>query len=102
MTCRIFFYAIDDYDCYMDLPGIRLWSVFYLVSFIIIASAVFVAAKGVMILVCMLISGLVLGISFFTVYTQVKMQTAREEMQRKLVEGLERTSPVKEEIQKTR
>jgi hypothetical protein len=102
MNCRIFYYAINDYDCCMDLPGIRIWSIFYVVSFIIITSAVFVAAKGVMILVCLLISGLVLGISFFTVYTQVKIQNSREEMQRKLVEGLERAPPDKEESQKSR
>jgi len=86
----------------MDLPGIRIWIAFYLIGFIIVAWAVFVAAKGVMIWVCLLLVGLVLGISFVTVYNQVKMQTARLEMQRRLVEGLELGSSVKEETQNTR
>ncbi len=85
----------------MDIPGIRIWTVFYVIAFIIFAVAVFSSVKGLMIWVCLLLAGVVLGISFVAIRNQMKMHSAREEMQRKLVEGLEGGSTVKDESLKT-
>ena len=98
---RIFYYASDEYEFYMDIFGIRIWTAFYVIAFTIFAVAVFSSVKGVMIWVCLLLAGVVLGISFVAIRNQMKMHSAREEMQRKLVEGLEWCSTVKDESLKT-
>jgi len=86
----------------MNLPGMWIWIIFYVIAFVILLSAILVAAKGIMILVCLLLVVVVLGISFVTVRTQIKLHTDRTKMQQQLVEGFERSPPVETATRKNR
>jgi uncharacterized BrkB/YihY/UPF0761 family membrane protein len=83
---------------YMDLPGLRTWIVFYLLSFVVLLWAAFLSAQGVMLWVSLFLVIIIVGLNFYTVYQQIKMHASRGELQRKLTEGFERGS--KEEEQK--
>jgi cytochrome c biogenesis protein CcdA len=74
----------------MELPGLRIWMVFYLLSFVVLLWAAFLSAQGVMLWVSLLLVIIVVGINFVTVYNQVKLHASRTEFQRKLTEGFER------------
>ncbi len=72
----------------MELPGMRTWIVFYLISFVVLLWAAFLSAQGSMLWVSLLLVIVIVGVNFYTVYNQVKAHTSREELQRKLTEGL--------------
>jgi uncharacterized BrkB/YihY/UPF0761 family membrane protein len=74
----------------MELPGLRTWIVFYLISFVVLLWAAFLSAQGVMLWVSLLLVIIIVGLNFYTVYQQIKMHASREELQRKLTEGFER------------
>jgi len=75
---------------YMELPGLRTWIVFYLISFVVLLWAAFLSAQGVMLWVSLFLVIVIVGLNFYTVYQQIKMHASREELQRKLTEGFER------------
>jgi len=81
----------------MELPGLRTWIVFYLLSFVVLLWAAFLSAKGVMLWVSLLLVLVIIGVNFMTVLNQVKIHTARQELQRKLTEGFERKKEGEEE-----
>jgi uncharacterized BrkB/YihY/UPF0761 family membrane protein len=74
----------------MELPGLRTWIIFYLISFVVLLWAAFLSAQGVMLWVSLLLVIAIVCINFYTVYQQVKLHTSREELQRKLTEGFDR------------
>jgi len=74
----------------MELPGLRTWVIFYLISFVVLLVAAFLSAQGVMFLVSLFLVIIIVGINFYTVYQQVKLHASREELQRKLTEGFDR------------
>jgi uncharacterized BrkB/YihY/UPF0761 family membrane protein len=74
----------------MDLPGLRTWIVFYLISFVVLLWAAFLSAQGVMLWVSLFLVIIIVGLNFYTVYQQIKMHASRIELQRKLTEGFER------------
>jgi flagellar motor component MotA len=74
----------------MELPSLRTWIVFYLLSFVVLLWAVFLSAQGVMLWVSLLLVLIIIGVNFMTVLNQVKVHAARQELQRKLTEGFER------------
>ena len=74
----------------MELPGLRIWMVFYLLSFVVLLWAAFLSAQGVMLWVSLLLVIIIVGVNFVTVYNQVKLHASRTEFQRKLTEGFER------------
>ncbi|MFA5269130.1 MAG: hypothetical protein WC379_14275 [Methanoregula sp.] len=76
----------------MDLPGLRTWIVFYLISFVVLLWAAFLSAQGVMLWISLLLVIIIVGLNFYTVYQQIKQHASREEIQRKLTEGFERGS----------
>ena len=75
---------------YMELPGLRTWIVFYLISFVVLLWAAFLSAQGVMLWVSLFLVIIIVGLNFYTVYLQVQQHASREEFQRKLTEGFER------------
>lgn len=81
----------------MELPGLRTWIVFYLLSFVVLLWAAFLSAKGVMLWVSLLLVLVIIGVNFMTVLNQVKIHAARQELQRKLTEGFERKKGTEEE-----
>jgi len=74
----------------MELPGLRTWVVFYLISFVVLLWAAFLSAQGAMLWVSLFLVLIIIGINFVTVLNQVKMHTARRELQRNLTAGFER------------
>jgi hypothetical protein len=62
----------------MELPGLRTWVVFYLISFV------------VLLWVSLFLVLIIIGVNFVTVLNQVKMHAARKEFQRNLTSGFER------------
>jgi uncharacterized BrkB/YihY/UPF0761 family membrane protein len=74
----------------MELPGLRTWIVFYLLSFVVLLWAAFLSAQGVMLWVSLLLVIIIVGLNFYTVYQQIKLHTSREELQHKLTEGFDR------------
>jgi hypothetical protein len=83
----------------MELPGIRMWILFYLISFVVLLWAAFLSAKGVMLWVSLLLVIIIVGVNFVTVYNQIKLHASRDEFQRKLTEGFDR-SPKEEDSRK--
>jgi len=74
----------------MELPTIRTWIVFYLLSFVVLLWAAFLSSTGVMLWVSLLLVIIIIGVNFITVLNQVKAHAARQELQRSFTEGLER------------
>ena len=86
------YFIIRTKDMHMiwRLPGLRTWIVFYLISFVVLLWAAFLSAQGAMLWVSLLLVLIIIGINFITVMNQVKMHTARRELQRNLTQGFER------------
>ena len=74
----------------MELPGLRTWIVFYLISFVVLLWAAFLSAQGIMLWVSLLLVIIIIGVNFVTVLNQIKAHAARKEFQRKLTEGFVR------------
>ena len=81
----------------MELPGLRTWIIFYLISFVVLLWAAFLSAQGVMLWVSLLLVIIIIGVNFVTVLNQVKMHAARKEFQRGLTKDFQRGGPDDEE-----
>jgi uncharacterized BrkB/YihY/UPF0761 family membrane protein len=77
----------------MELPGLRTWVVFYLISFVVLLWAAFLSAQGVMLWVSLFLVLIIIGVNFATVLNQIKLHAARQEFQRNLTSGFERRGP---------
>ena len=75
---------------YMELPGLRTWVVFYLISFVVLLWAAFLSAQGTMLWVSLLLVIIIIGLNFITVMNQMKAHAARRELQRSLTSDFER------------
>jgi uncharacterized BrkB/YihY/UPF0761 family membrane protein len=74
----------------MEMPELRTWIMFYLISFVGLLWAVFLSVQGVMLWVSLFLVIIIVGINFFTVYNQLKLRESRKEMLKNLVKGFER------------
>ena len=77
----------------MELPGLRTWVVFYLISFVVLLWAAFLSAQGVMLWVSLLLVIIIVGVNFVTVLNQIKANAARKEFQRGLTKDFVRGDP---------
>ena len=77
---------------YMELPGLRTWVVFYLISFVVLLWAAFLSSQGVMLWVSLLLVLIIIGLNFVTVMNQLKAHAARKELQRSLTSSFQRGS----------
>jgi uncharacterized BrkB/YihY/UPF0761 family membrane protein len=80
----------------MELPGLRTWVVFYLISFVVLLWAAFLSAQGVMLWVSLLLVIIIVGINFVTVLNQIKGHAARREFQHELTKDFQREEIVEE------
>jgi cytochrome c biogenesis protein CcdA len=80
----------------MELPGLRTWVVFYLLSFVVLLWAAFLSSQGVMLWVSLLLVIIIVGINFITVLNQLKAHTARKEFQHGLTKDFQREEKVEE------
>jgi hypothetical protein len=74
----------------MELPNIRTWIMFYLISFVGLLWATFLSVQGVMLWVSLFLVIVIVGINFFALYNQLKLRDSKKEMLRNLVQGFER------------
>lgn len=74
----------------MELPGLRTWIVFYLISFVVLLWAAFLSSQGVMLWVSLLLVIIIIGLNFYTVLNQIKAHAARKEFQRTLTQDFVR------------
>jgi uncharacterized BrkB/YihY/UPF0761 family membrane protein len=74
----------------MEMPELRTWIMFYLISFVGLLWAVFLSVQGVMLWVSLFLVIIIVGINFFTVYNHLKLRASRKEMLKNLVKGFER------------
>jgi len=72
----------------MDLPSLRTWTIFYLISFVLLLWAAFLTINGSMLWVSLMLVIVVVGINFVTVYNQIKSQALRKAMQAELTRGI--------------
>ena len=85
----------------MEIPEIRTWIMFYLISFVGLLWAAFLSVQGVMLWVSLFLVIVIIGINFFTIYNQLKQRALRKEMLRNLVQGFDRR-PKEEDVNKAR
>ena len=76
----------------MEVPGIRTWVIFYLISFVVLLWAAFLSVNGTMLWVSMMLVIVVVGINFVTVYTQIKLQASRKALQSELTKDIGKES----------
>jgi uncharacterized BrkB/YihY/UPF0761 family membrane protein len=81
----------------MELPGIRTWIVFYLISFVVLLVAAFLSAQGVMLWVSLFLVIIIIGLNFVTVFNQIKAHAARKEFQRNLTKDFIRGSELEKD-----
>lgn len=74
----------------MELPGLRTWIVFYLISFVVLLWAAFLSSQGVMLVISLLLVLIIVGLNFYTVLNQLKAHAARREFQRNLTKDFVR------------
>ncbi|NMB78309.1 MAG: hypothetical protein GYA23_04365 [Methanomicrobiales archaeon] len=74
----------------MELPGLRTWVVFYLISFVVLLWAAFLSAQGVMLWVSLFLVIVIIGLNFYTVLNQIKAHAARREFQKSLTKDFVR------------
>jgi len=68
----------------MELPGIQMWILFYLISFVVLLWAAFLSAAGVMLWVSLMLVIIIVGANFYVVFAQIKQVAARKQIQRDL------------------
>ena len=72
----------------MEVPGLRTWVIFYLISFVVLLWAAFLTVNGTMLWVSMMLVIIVVGVNFVTVYNQIKLQTSRKALQSELTKNI--------------
>jgi uncharacterized BrkB/YihY/UPF0761 family membrane protein len=76
----------------MEVPGIRTWVIFYLISFVVLLWAAFLSVNGTMLWVSLMLVIIVVGINFVTVYNQIKLQMSRKALQSALTKNIGKDS----------
>ncbi|MGA2105536.1 MAG: hypothetical protein WCF32_07250 [Methanoregula sp.] len=76
----------------MEIPGIRTWVIFYLISFVVLLWAAFLTLNGTMLWVSLMLVIVVVGINFVTVYNQIKLQASRKALQKNLTKNIGKDS----------
>jgi hypothetical protein len=61
----------------MELPDLRTWIMFYLISFVGLLWATFLSVQGVMLWVSMFLVIVIIGIHFFTLYNHCFAENER-------------------------
>lgn len=72
----------------MEVPGLRTWIIFYLISFVVLLWAAFLTVNGTMLWVSLMLVIVVVGINFVTVYAQIKLQASRKTFQSELTKNI--------------
>ncbi len=68
----------------MEVPGIRTWIIYFLISFVVLLWAVFLSVKGAMLWVSLMLVIVVTGVNVGILVGEVRRHTARQELMREL------------------
>ena len=74
----------------MELPGLQTWIIFYLISFVVLLWAAFLSAQGIMLWVSLMLVIVIVGVNFYVVFVQIKIQASRRQMQHDLTKDFVR------------
>ena len=77
----------------MEVPGLRTWVFFYLISFVVLLWAAFLTVNGTMLWVSLMLVIVVVGINFVTVYNQIKSHASRRAMQAEWTKNIGKNAP---------
>ncbi|MFA5331162.1 MAG: hypothetical protein WC342_02180 [Methanoregula sp.] len=72
----------------MEVPGIRTWIIFYLLSFVVLLWAAFLTVTGEMLWVSLMLIIIIIGVNFVIVYKQFRTQAARQNLQNEFTKNL--------------
>ena len=72
----------------MDVPNLRTWTIFYLISFVVLLWAAFLTVNGIMLWVSLMLVIVVVGINFVTVSNQLKAHASRRALQAELTKNI--------------
>lgn len=75
----------------MEVPGLRTWIIFYLLSFVVLLWAAFLTVTGEMLWVSMMLIIIIIGVNFVIVYKQFKSQAERQKLQNEFTKNLGKT-----------
>jgi hypothetical protein len=64
----------------MDLAALRTWTIFYLISFVVLLWALFLTTQGVLLGFGLTLVVVVVGLNFFFVSLEVKRIAERQEL----------------------
>ena len=65
----------------MEFLDMRLWVIFYLISFVVILWAAFLTEQGIMLWVSLMLVIVVAGVNFITIINEVKRHASRKALQ---------------------
>lgn len=68
----------------MEIPGIRTWIIYYLISFVVLLWAVFLSVQGVMLWISLMLVIIVVGMNFSTLSGELKRHAARRAMMKEI------------------
>jgi hypothetical protein len=68
----------------MEIPGIRTWIIYYLISFVVLLWAVFLSVQGVMLWISLMLVIIVVGMNFVTLSGELKKHAARRAMMKEI------------------
>jgi len=63
----------------MDIPMLRTWAIFYLLSFVVLLFALFLSTQGVLLWVSLFLVILLIGVNLFTVSIELKRKSMKKE-----------------------
>ncbi|GAA5262496.1 hypothetical protein [Methanocalculus sp.] len=63
----------------MDIPMLRTWAIFYLLSFVVLLFALFLSTQGVLLWVSLFLVILLIGVNLFTLSMEIKRRSMKKE-----------------------
>jgi hypothetical protein len=68
----------------MNIPELRTWIIFYLISFVVLLVALLITQGGELLWISLTLVIVVVGINFITLSGELKKHTARKDRMKKL------------------
>ncbi|WP_304839044.1 hypothetical protein [Methanocalculus sp.] len=61
----------------MEIPMLRTWVIFYLISFVVLLFALFLSSQGIMLWVSLFLVIILIGVNLFTLYIEINRRKNR-------------------------
>ena len=73
-----FFWIGTTTEC-MEIPMLRTWVVFYLISFVVLLFALFLSSQGIMLWVSLFLVVVLIGVNLLTLFIEINRRKNRVE-----------------------